>query len=228
MQNFYDINIVWGILSLLAWGIADYLARLASLRTGSLSTAFYVQAIGIVPPALYLIYWMGIAGPDRPLEWATLAIVGPVVAIFWCLGYLAYYRGLEKGMVSVVTAITSCWLVVSILLATLFLGETVSSLQAVVIAGITAGILLLALQRNTPQKTYSGFRYGIFAMLTLGTTFALWKPLSEAVGPFIAVGVPRVMATVLIGAFARANTCPSGGPHAVGGGYSLVPLCWTP
>ena len=53
MTSFFEIS--WGFGALIAWGIADYLARASSVRIGSLSTALLVQALGVVVPLVYLV-----------------------------------------------------------------------------------------------------------------------------------------------------------------------------
>ncbi|MDA1215786.1 MAG: EamA family transporter, partial [Chloroflexi bacterium] len=127
MTTTFDIS--WGFFTLLAWGGADYLARTSSVRTGSLNTAFFVQAIGWVLPALYLGVSLTVSGVDRDIDWTALARLAPLTAVLLGLGYGIYYRGLEVGSVSVVSAVTSAWLLVGVLLATFFFDEVITSPQ---------------------------------------------------------------------------------------------------
>ena len=206
MTTTFDIS--WGLFTLLAWGAADYLARSGSVRTGSLNTAFFVQAIGWVLPALYLGVSLVVSGTDRDVDWATLAHLAPLTAVLLGVGYSVYYRGLEVGSVSVVSAVTSAWLLVSVLLATVFFDEAVTSPQWALILAVTAGIVLLALQRGALHGNGTGFWYGVGAMLFLGAAFALWKPLTEAGGPFMAVVLVRALSSMVTLALVRFRKMP--------------------
>ena len=119
------------------------------MRTGSLNTAFLVQAIGWILPALYLGMSLIVSGVDSDIDWAALARLAPLTAVLLGVGYIVHYRGLEVGSVSVVSAVTSAWLLISVLLAALFLDEAVTSPQWALILGVTGGIVLLSLQRGS-------------------------------------------------------------------------------
>jgi drug/metabolite transporter (DMT)-like permease len=202
----FDIS--WGFFTLLAWGGADYLARTSSVRTGSLNTAFFVQAIGWVLPALYLGISLAISGTDRDIDWPTLARLVPLTAVLLGVGYSIHYRGLEVGSVSVVSAVTSAWLLISVLLAALFLDEAVTSLQCELILVVTAGIVLLSLQRGVIHGNGTGFWYGAGAMAFFGTAFVLWKPLTEAGGPFLAVVLVRLLSSIVALGLVRLRKMP--------------------
>lgn len=206
MITTFDIS--WGFFTLLAWGGADYLARSSSVRTGSLNTAFFVQAIGWVLPALYLGVSLTVSGADRDIDWAALARLAPLTAVLLGVGYSVYYRGLEVGSVSVVTAVTSAWLLVSVLLAIAFLGEAVTTPQWALILTVTGGIVLLSLQRGVMHGNGTGFWYGVGAMAFLGGAFALWKPLTEAGGPFLAVVLVRGLSSLVTLALVRLREMP--------------------
>jgi drug/metabolite transporter (DMT)-like permease len=180
------------------WGVADYLAFRCSQRIGGFATAFYVQALGIVPPLVLLPFWLSSTGRSEAIDWQSLAIVSPVLSLCWFLGYVAFYRGLERGMVSIVSGVTSAWLVVATLLAVLFFGETLTRDQALLIALIATAIMSLGLLSRSPGSPSTGLRYGISAMITMGIAMALWRPLTDAVGPGKGVIPTKVLTTILM------------------------------
>lgn len=198
-----SIDVFWGALAMLMWGVADYLAFRYSQRIGSYATAFYVQVLGLVPPLLLLPFWLGTVGTSGPLDWASLVVITPLLALFWLLGYVAFYRGMERGMVSIVSGVTSAWLVVAILLAALLFGEAVTLTQALLVVLVTAAIVSLGLQSNSPTSPRTGLWYGVAAMFAMGAAMALWMPLTDAVGPGIAVIPPKVITAVLMWAVAK-------------------------
>lgn len=209
------LDIIWGVLSLLSWGVADYLGRQLSIRMGSLVASFYVQSVGILVPVVYFLGEVSLRGVDTSLDWRALATWGPLLGLLWMLAYLAYYRGLQTGMVSVVTAVASAWLAVSVLVAVLFLGELIGPVQLLLIAIIIGGILLLALRNtSTTRETQgTGLWFGIGAMLAIGLGAAFLKPLSHAVGPVMATLVPKLITATLLWVLIQVQRTPLSGPE---------------
>ena len=199
MTSTFDAS--WGLLALASWGVADYLARSNAARIGSNSTSLLVQAIGLVLPLAYLAAVL--PGSDREVDWATLAYAAPLAALFLGTGYAVYYRGLHVGSVSVVSAMASAWLLVSVLIAVLFLGEAIGAGDAALIGVVMGGIGLMSVQRTTRHGTSTGTGYGVASMLTLGAAFALWKPLTDAGGPALAVVLVRTLSSVGLWVFMR-------------------------
>ncbi len=214
MTGFLDIS--WGFVALLTWGVADYLARASSLRIGSLSTALLVQGLGVGVPAAYLGLLLAFSGAAGDVDWPRLAYLAPLTAVFLGLGYAVYYTGLERGSVSLVSAVTSAWLLVSILIATLAFNEEITAVQGLFIAVILGGITMLSLRRGPGDGGATGIGYGVASMLLLGTAFAMWKPLTEAAGPLVAVLSVRVLSSLAVWAYLRARAVrvrwPATGP----------------
>lgn len=192
-------GIFWGLMALFSWGIADYLARSYSVRVGSFRATFYINLIGLSPIVVILVIQVFFSQFHSPIDWSLLLTLGPALGFIQLLVYLAYYRGLQKGLVSVVTSVTSAWLAVTVLLAVLFLGESLSPYYALLIAFITAGILMLSGQNQSESNKSTGFRYGLIAMILLGTFATFMKPLTVAIGVSLAVFIPRIMCVILGG-----------------------------
>jgi drug/metabolite transporter (DMT)-like permease len=175
---------------------------------GSLNTAFFVQAIGWMLPALYLGMSLIVSGVDSDIDWATLARLAPLTAVLLGVGCIVHYWGMEVGSVSVVSAVTSAWLLISVLLAALFLDEAVTSPQWALILVVTAGIVLLSRQQGVMCGNGTGFWYGVGAMAFFGTAFVLWKPLTEAGGPFLPVVLVRGLSSVVTLGLVRLRKMP--------------------
>ena len=203
MNFIFDIS--WGILTLLTWGIADFLVRGIALGIGSSSTAFFVQSIGVVVPAtaLGVLFFSSGLGP---VAWTNLIWLAPVNALLASLAYVIYYTGLERGSVSVVSSVASAWLLVAVLVGALVLNETVSSEQRVLIAVVLAGIVTIGVQPGEGNGKSSGIAYGLGAMLLLGVALALSKPLTEAAGPFLAVLTTRMITSLFTFGLVRARS----------------------
>ncbi len=203
MSFFLDIS--WGILTLLAWGVADFLVRVVAMRIGSVSTAFFVQAIGLVVPGVAFAILVLSSGAGD-VDWITVGWLAPLTAVLVGFAYAIYYTGLERGSVSVVSSVASAWLLVSVVVAALVLNETVSWRQGGLIALVLLGILTIGLQPGDGRGKGSGIGYGLTAMVLLGVALALWKPLTEAAGPFLAVLTARALGSLVTLSFMRARS----------------------
>jgi drug/metabolite transporter (DMT)-like permease len=214
-------DISWGILTLLVWGVADFLVRVVAVRIGSVSTAFYVQAVGlVVPGAAFAILVLSSGMGD--VDWVTVAWLAPVTAGLVGFAYAIYYTGLERGSVSVVSSVASAWLLVSVLVAAFVLGENVQWEQAALIGLVLVGILTIGVQPGNGDCKSSGIGYGLSAMVFLGVALALWKPLTEAAGPFLAVLTARALASLVTLGFARARSIPLTWPSTRFGVWVLL------
>jgi drug/metabolite transporter (DMT)-like permease len=140
------------------------------------------------------------------VDWATVGWLAPLTAVLVGFAYAIYYTGLERGSVSVVSSVASAWLLVSVVVAALVLDETVSWRQGGLIALVLLGILTIGLQPGDERGKSSGIGYGLTAMVLLGVALALWKPLTEAAGPFLAVLTARALASMVTLSFMRARS----------------------
>lgn len=214
----------WGFSGLLAWGIADYLARVASHRIGSVSTALFTQLIGLALPLAFVAFEA--ASGRLSVNWPTLALWAPLTGAALGVGYLVYYTGLARGAVTVVSSATSAWLAVTVLIAVALFGERTSAGQLALMAAILLGILLLSAgpltgSPLTGSGISSGVPWGLGAMLGIGVAMALFDPATAAAGPMLAVLVVRALSAVPTYAFARARRIPVRLP-AGRGGWSLL------
>ena len=201
----------WGFSGLLAWGIADYLARAAAGRIGSVSTTLLTQLIGLALPLAFVA--AEVAGGGLRVNWPALALWAPLTGVVLGVGYLVYYTGLARGAVTVVSSAASAWLAITVLIAVALFGETVGGGQIALMAAVLLGILLLSAGplSGSPlpgSKASSGLPWGLGAMLGIGIAMALFDRATAAAGPMLAVLVVRALSAIPTYAFARARRRP--------------------
>lgn len=202
MSSYLDIS--WGILLLSSWGVADFLARLCSVRIGSVPTAFMVQILGLLVPVIAL----GISlcfGFSLDVDVIKTVLLSLLTGGALGLAYALYYTGFERGSVSIVSSVASAWLVVTILIAALVFGEAVTLGQSLLISVVLLGILSIGLNQQELGGSESGIRYGLGAMLLLGTALAIWAPLTEAAGALVAVLSARAVGSVVTLGYMRVS-----------------------
>lgn len=191
--------------AMLTSGIGDYLAKLASVRIGSIKASFYVRFLGLIPPVLIIVFQVIFKSLDYvAIDLGSFLKFGTIIGILISAVYLAYYRGLEIGSVSIVSTVASAWFAVSVILAVIFLEETPTALQVVLISIIVVGIGTLSDFRfasvaqilNSSQA--SGFSHAVFVMFTLGAVTVLAKPMIEAGGPFLGSAYTHILSSIFL------------------------------
>jgi drug/metabolite transporter (DMT)-like permease len=127
--------------------------------------------------------------PPFSVELIGIIIVGGLSGI---VGYIFLFRGFQRGNVSVVAPITASWSVITVLLATIFFGETLTLIQIIGIMAVLTGVFFAStnfaeLKSSIKQRRSAGTMDGIVTMIAWGISYALLKPITAAVGPIIAI-----------------------------------------
>jgi drug/metabolite transporter (DMT)-like permease len=185
------MGILLGLLTALTWGGADFLARFATRRIGTLRAMFYMQGIGFVLLTIFLP-WLGGWGhlTDgsgwRPWAWGLLA--GGINAF----STLALYRAFEIGKMSVVAPLSASYPALTLLLTRLS-GEPLTGVRTAGIFCILLGAIVVARGEKAPDpgdaeamnRRGAGIGWAILAGIGFG--FLFWLLGTQI--------VPRVGAT---------------------------------
>ena len=86
-----SLGALCGLISLVSWGVADYLAKLYATQVGSSRTAFYVRFISLFPPILFLGIQAYIGQLYSPIDWPMVWKVGPLLGVVLALSYVLAY-----------------------------------------------------------------------------------------------------------------------------------------
>ena len=214
------VGFYWGFSGLLAWGIADYLARVASRQIGSVSATLLTQIIGLALPLAFVA--VEVATGRLTVNPPALALWAPLAAAALGTGYLVYYSGLARGAVTVVSSVASAWLAITVLIAVPLFGEIVGAGHIVLMGAILLGILLLSAGPLTGSDVSSGLPWGLGAMLGIGVAMALFDRATAAAGPMLAVLVVRALSAVPSYTFAHARRQPIRWPQNRNGWLLLL------
>jgi drug/metabolite transporter (DMT)-like permease len=139
--------VLFGLLSALLAGVADFCAALVSRRLGSFLTLLYMiagSALLVVPARLA---WPG----EGWLTWQDTALMFGVAAAA-VAGYLAFYRGLALGPVAVVSPIAACDGAVAALIGVGLIGESLAPAHYAAIALLVLGVALAATNLGELRK----------------------------------------------------------------------------
>lgn len=136
------MGILLGVLTALAWGGSDFLARFATHRIGTLRTTLYMQFTGFLLLSIALPWlggWGHLADGSgwRPWVWGVAAV------LLNSVGTLSLYRSFEVGKLAVVAPISSSYPVLTVLLSVAS-GEHLRPARIAGMACTILGVLLVA------------------------------------------------------------------------------------
>jgi drug/metabolite transporter (DMT)-like permease len=111
------LSILLGIGGMFGWGIYDFLGGVFSKQIGSFKALFWSQLAGLVS-----IFLLALAFKTE-INLPILAIVlSPIAASLYSAGYLFFFKGFEKGNVSIIAATMNLWAVFTMVFAFIFIG----------------------------------------------------------------------------------------------------------
>ncbi len=183
------MGIIYALISMFGWGTADFLAAKSSRKIGAILTLLGVQLLGFLIALIYFLFRFNTFDLTQLPKYLFLLII---IGFFQIIAYLAYYRGLKKGQVSLVTPVAASWAIITVILSVIFLKETLLINQIIAIFLILIGIIVISIDFNSLKATkkvnlFKGIREGIIAMLGWGVSMFLLAFTLEALGWFVPV-----------------------------------------
>ena len=182
-----NFGILFGIITMLSWGISDFFAAKASRKIGAIKTVIWSQIIGVAVFALiFIIFFNPIAISSRDI---IIAIASGVLSI---VGLASLYKGFELGNISIVSPIASSSAVVTVILSIFLLGEKISAVQETGVSLAIIGTVLVSFKIHDLIKLNlgnlaSGVKYGFAAMFAFGVSYVLIDMLIHDLGWFVPV-----------------------------------------
>ena len=171
------IGLLTSLGAALSWGTLDLFSALASRRVGSLRVTTGMQLVGAA-----LIWAVAlVTGVSLPSDPAVL-IGGSLVGLAGAGAYLSYFTGLRIGPISVVSGMVAAYGGLTVVLAVLFRGESLTPLQALGATTATAGVILTGVAFDGglrgmrfagPGVVFAVVALILFAVMTIGSDIVL-------------------------------------------------------
>jgi len=167
-----SIGLGLGLVAALCWGSTDVAAALAGRRLGSLVVATIVEVTSLVA----ILALCAIRGSWFPTDAGDI-VVSTVTGIVAAGAYVSFFTALRIGPLSVVSPVVSAYGGLTVVLAVLIRGESLTPLQALGAALATCGVILTGLisDRGWRGARVAGRGVGFaivalvcFAFLTVG------------------------------------------------------------
>lgn len=214
------MGILFGLLTALTWGGADFVARFATHRIGALRSMLYMQLIGFL---LLTIFLPGLGGWGQladgsgwqPWAWGILA------GLFNAASGLALYRAFEIGKMAIVAPLSASYPALTLILSRMT-GERLSAVRIAGIICTLVGVVVVAGGEKTPddsdaatkQRSGRGIGWAIFAAVGFAVLFwLLGIRIIPHVGAVQTVWMIRLTSTVLIVALLLVSKQPMSLPR---------------
>jgi drug/metabolite transporter (DMT)-like permease len=192
------MGIALGLAAALSWGLADYFAALSSRRTGTLRV---VLGFHLLATALLAVVVFASGDGLSDMSSRDLAWFGFVGALGW-LSYLAFYRALAIGPISIVSPIVSAYAAVTVVCAVLISGERLAAGEALAVAVVLLGVLLassdLAQIRAIERLAALGIVLALVTAVLIGAFVYGVAYFSDEYGWLVPIFLARALSTVFI------------------------------
>jgi drug/metabolite transporter (DMT)-like permease len=157
------VGLLTGLGAALSWGTLDLFSALASRRIGSLWVTTGMQVVGAVLLALVAIT-SGTRLPSDPY----VLIAGALVGLAGAGAYLMYFTGLRIGPIAVVSGVVAAYGGLTVVLAVVVRGESLTLIQALGATAATLGVVLtgISFDHGRPERFSSpGVIFAIVALV---------------------------------------------------------------
>jgi len=175
------ISLLSGLGGMFGWGIYDFFAGVYSKKIGPYKTFFWSQLAGL----FFVLLLVSVFTITIDIPVLTIILL-PLAAIFYSVGYLFFMKGFEVGNISIVAAIMNLWAVFTMLIAFIFMGQRLSTLQSAGVLMIISGAVLASLNwrdiKNKSIQLSSGVKETGTGAFFFGVFWNISEVISERIG----------------------------------------------
>jgi uncharacterized membrane protein len=97
--------LIYGIISMLAWGLTSYWGPLTSRKIGSLETVMLTRILALVMIAVVFFAFLYKPAPISAYDW----ILGLITGFLVVLATVAYYQSTKKGHIAIFSVVSNSW-----------------------------------------------------------------------------------------------------------------------
>jgi drug/metabolite transporter (DMT)-like permease len=212
------LGLLTGLGAAFAWGTLDIFSALASRRIGSLKVTTGIQIVGA---ALVLAVAL-VTGTPFPTDPAVL-LGGTLVGLAGAGAYLSYFTGLRIGPIAVVSGMVAAYGGLTVILAVIIRGESLTPIQAAGAAVATLGVILTGFafdgtMRGTrlasPGVGFAIVALVLFASMSIGSDIVI--DLSSWIDVLIVSRTANAVTSVVILAIALTKLRGPAAPLIIG------------
>ena len=180
-MNSAILSLLSGLGGMFGWGIYDFFAGVYSKKIGPYKTFFWSQLAGL----FFVLVLISVITITLSISALTVILL-PIAALFYTAGYLLFMKGFEIGNISIVAAIMNLWAVFTMLIAFIFMGQRLSTLQSCGVFMIISGATLASLNwsdiTNHSFKLSLGVKETVLGAFFFGVFWNISEVISENIG----------------------------------------------
>ncbi len=191
------MSVLFGLVTALCWGLADFAVTIVSRRLTVFQTTVGMHIGSVIYTGVLVIATMTL-GEFSINELWPFALIG----LFGCAGYLAFFKALNVGPLSIVSPIVSGYAVITVILAIVVLAERPSSLQILAIIVVFAGVGLASTEFRSLKRTSrgpwwtSGILLAFVSMVMIGGYVFAIAYYADKLGWLVPIFLVRVVSTI--------------------------------
>jgi bacterial/archaeal transporter family protein len=190
-------GILYALIAMALWGFEELFLKESITKIRSLTTLLINTITGLLLQIVIIIVFIQekvtvLYGND------LLLVIGTSIVAF--LGYLFLYLALERQELSLISSLDESWIIISILIAVIFFGETLGAVHIFSIIIVLLGALLISANFSKLRniKFISGSGYELLSLVFIGITVPLEKIVVGRVGEANAIFYLGVLILPLI------------------------------
>ena len=184
-------SVLFGLAFAIGIGVADVISAALTRTLGVLRTVFLLQILGVAGMTAFAV----VTGQLEALETtAVVSMAGLTVLVMFF--YLGFYKALQLGPIAIVGPIVAAHSAMVVVLAVVFLGESVSQWQIVAIGAIVAGVAISSIDINALRSGRTAIGLGVILAIVVSIAAGFWQfaiaAFSKEIGWFAPVFLTRL------------------------------------
>ena len=178
------LGIFFSVLALIGWGVHDMLIKKTVDEVGVLSSTLYRNSI------IALILFFAALPFISSVPSLNTFLLLFIISVIGTTGFLCFGKALGQSKVSLISPLAHSAVIISVILAMIFLKESLSTLQVFAIISIILGTILVSFEdhkifRLKFGRLVKGAPYALVTIVCWGFYYFLIKFPIEEIGVFL-------------------------------------------
>lgn len=177
------MGVFFAFIALFSWGLGDFLIQKSTRKFGDWLTLFYIAIFSVI--VLFPFVYQNLPDIIFNLKALAFLIFASIVILF---ANLFNFEAFKRGKISVVEPVNAMELPITVMLASLVLGEYLNFSQWLLIVLLMAGIFLVSTKSFRHLKNIHaerGVGFAVLATIAMGTTNFLFGIGGREISPLM-------------------------------------------
>ncbi len=161
-NTYMNIGIIFAIVALLGWGIADFLIEKSTRKIGNVVSLFFITAFGVI--VLFPFVYKDVL-PLFTLKMGTKEfwiLIG--AGAFALVAALFYFEALRIGKIAAVEPVYALEIIGTVILTGFAIHEWLNVTQTLLVLGVIVGVVLISVKQLSQIKKIRLERGVLFAL----------------------------------------------------------------